>query len=174
MSRSIEAREPERLPSDRRQDDLLPRLRETIERLTQDGPTMSELINRLEQAGVRAVPSIQKSGRLNGMSYAVDGRLIKGSDLGRAYTAQGLQKSLGVRYDPEQDHAGLADAALRAREDPATCVERFQRPDRVGPDRLRDRAGRMREYEGLTATQRAALREIGRFRTVAAEDLLRI
>jgi hypothetical protein len=176
MSRSIEpeARQPERLTSDRRQDDPLPRLRETIERVTQDRPSMSELINRLEQAGIRAVPSIQKSGRLNGMSYAVDGTLIKGSDLGRAYTAQGLQKSRGVRYDPQQDHARLAEAALRAREYPATCLERFQRPNRVGPDRLRDRASRMREYEGLTATQRAALREIGRFRTVAAEDFLRI
>ena len=174
MSRSIDGREPERRPPVRGQDDPRQRVRETIERVTQDRPTMSELIDRLEQAGIRAVPSIQKSGRLNGMSYAVDGKLIKGSDLGRAYTAQGLQKSLGVRYDPEQDHALLAEAALRARECAATSLERFERPDRVGPDRLRDRASRMREYEDLSTTQRAALREIGRFRTVAAEDFLRI
>lgn len=173
MSRSIDAREPERRPSVRGQDDPLARVRETIERVTQDRPTMSELVHRLEQAGIRAVSSIQKSGRLNGMSYSVDGTLIKGSDLGRAYTAQGLQKSLGVRYDPEQDNPRLVEAALRAR-DAATSLERFERPDRVGPDRLRDRASRMREYEGLSATQRAALREIGRFRTVAAEDFLRI
>ena len=59
--------------------------------MTEDRPSMSELIDRLERAGVRAVPSLQKSGRLNGMSYDVNGIRIKGSQLGRTYTAAGLQ-----------------------------------------------------------------------------------
>jgi hypothetical protein len=172
MSRSIEPgpREPERGPSGRRQDDPRPGLREIIDRSSQDQPTVSELIARLEQAGIRVVPSLQKSGRLNGMSYVVNGRLIKGSDVGRAYTAQGLQKSLGVRYDPKPDQPRLAEAIQRAREYTAIPVERFQ--DRA--DRLRDRASRLREYEGLSTAQRSALREIGRFRTLAEEDFIRI
>jgi len=131
---------------------------------------MSELINRLEQAGIRAVPSIQKSGRLNGMSYAVDGMIIKGSDLGRAYTAQGLQKSLGVQYDPARDQSRLVEAVERAREYPAKGAQ--FRPD--GSKRLRDRAGRLREYEALSTSQRAALREIGRFRTVSVADFIAV
>jgi hypothetical protein len=176
MSRSIEpeGREPQEPSSDRGPKDWRPQLREAIDRVTQDRPTMSELIHRLEQVDIRAVPSIQKGGRLNGMSYAVEGILIKGSDLGRAYTAQGLQKTLGVRYDADQDHPRLADAALRARECPGIGVERFQRPDRVRADRLRDRASRMREYEALSAPQRASLREIGRFRTVSVADFIGI
>jgi len=46
----------------------------------------------------------------------VDGTMIKGSDLGRAYTAQGLQNHLTVRYDPERDLVRLLAAAERARE----------------------------------------------------------
>jgi hypothetical protein len=172
VSRSIEperpqpeARPPASLPRDPR-----PQLREAIDRIVQDKPTMPELIQRLNEAGIRAIPSIQKSGRLNGMSYAVNGRIIKGSDLGRTYTAQGLQKSRAVRYDPERDHARLLETAERATGQ-LKGAERF-RPD--ASERLRDRAGRLREYEALSASQRTALREIGRFRTVSAEDFVRI
>ncbi len=173
MSRSIEpvGREPQELESDRRSEDPRPRLRSAIDRAARGQPTMSELMERLEEAGVRAIPSLQKSGRLNGMSYALDGRVVKGSDLGRAYTAQGLTKSLAVQYDPERDDSRLIEAVERSRQDPIKGVERF-RPE--GQSSLRDRAGRMREYEGLSVSQRAALREIGRFRTVSTEDLMRI
>src|SRR4051812_46185760 len=62
-------------------------------------PTMSEFIERLGKRGVQAVPSIQSSGRLNGMSYGRDGLVVKGSSIGRAYTAQGLQDRKGVSFD---------------------------------------------------------------------------
>ncbi|MDQ6706560.1 MAG: hypothetical protein M3Z85_11360 [Acidobacteriota bacterium] len=180
MSRSIEpeGREPDPRRTSRpgidrsdRQDRLrentIPRLREAIDRAAQDRPTMSELINRLDEAGIRAIPSIQKSGRLNGMSYAFNGRLIRGSDLGRPYTAEGLQKSKGVRYDPRRDLPRLAEAAKEPRE--ALVVSRFPRD---GHDR--DRANRTREFDGLSAAQRASLREIGRFRTVSVADFIHI
>src|SRR5438309_1234490 len=129
MSRPIEP--------DGREPDPRPRLQEAIDRAAQGQPTMSGFIDWLEKACVRAVPSIQKSGRLNGMSYVIDGILVKGSDLGRAYTAQGLQKRLGVRYDPQRDQPRLIAAAERAREN--KDVDRFQGPDRVRKvDRLRD------------------------------------
>ena len=55
MSRSVEP--DEREPADRTgRHDPRPRLQEAIERAAQDQPTMSELIDRLEKAGVRAVP----------------------------------------------------------------------------------------------------------------------
>jgi DNA-binding MarR family transcriptional regulator len=135
---------------------------------------MSELIDRLKIAGIRAVPSIQKSGRLNGMSYVIDGMLIKGSDLGRAYTAQGLQRRLGIQYDPHRDEPSLLAAAERATD---KDIARFRDPDRVREidrDKLRDRSRRLLQYDGLSTSQRAVLREIGRFRTVSAQDLIRI
>jgi hypothetical protein len=152
--------------------DPRPRLEEAIDRATQDQPTMSELINRLDEAGVRAIPSLQKTGRLNGMSYVIDGILVRGSDLGRAYTALGLQKRRGVRYDPQRDQLRLIAAAERARE--YRGVDRFRGLDRARRERLRDRSRRLLEYDHLSASQRAALREIGRFRTVSAQDFIRI
>jgi hypothetical protein len=173
MSRSIEpeGREPRELSSDRRPDDPRARLRAAIDLAVQGKPTMSELIGRLREMGVRTIPSLQKSGRLNGMSYAFDGIIIKGSDLGRAYTAQGLQKGLGVQYDTERDSTRLVNAADEAKEYQLKGVERF-RPDRS--EMLRDRASRLREYEALSPSQRAALREIGRFRTVSVADFIAI
>jgi len=164
MSRSIEL--------DGREPDPRPRLQEAIDRAAQGQPSMSDFIERLKIAGVQAVPSIQKSGRLNGMSYVIDGILIKGSDLGRAYTAHGLQKRLGIQYDPQRDQPTLLATTERAKD-----KDGFLDPDRVREidrDKLRDRSRRLLQYDGLSDSQRAALREIGRFRTVSAQDLIRI
>lgn len=166
MSRSIEP--------DGREPDPRPRLQEAIDRAAQGQPSMSELIERLKIAGIQVVPSIQKSGRLNGMSYVIDGTLVKGSELGRSYTAQGLQKHLGVQYDRQRDQPRLLDAAERAKD---KNIERFRDTDRVWEidrDKLRDRSRRLLQYDNLNNSQRAALREIGRFRTVSAQDLIRI
>jgi hypothetical protein len=63
------------------------RLAETISRIASTKPTMSGLIEQLEREGIKAIPSIQSGGRLNGMSYEFNGVRTNGSTLGRAYTA---------------------------------------------------------------------------------------
>src|ERR1035438_8921946 len=65
-------------------------LRERIDRAADGSPTVEAFFDRLEKDGVKPVPSIQSSGRWNGISYEFSGVRIKGSELGRAYTAQGL------------------------------------------------------------------------------------
>jgi len=141
-------------------------LRKTIDRLAQDRPALSELGRRLEAAGVRLVPSIQASGRLNGLSYEVAGVRVKGSLLGRPYTAYGLQRRKGVSYDPSRDDAYLATRASRDR---APQDVTPPTPDVREPDRARQRAREI-PSEG----ERQTLREIGRFRTVAAADLVHL
>jgi hypothetical protein len=184
MDRSIEqdGRTPDRRPSpdprslvgrgdDPRQtpapsfNDQIARLRNDLDRFTQDRPTMSQLIDRLQNAGIRAVPSLQTSGRLNGMSYEFDGIRIKGSDVGRGYTALGLQRRKGVQYDPGRDNLRLQEALRQARENPVAPLRHVER---------RPRENRRREYDGLSLAQRAALWEIGRFRTLLAADFIRI
>jgi hypothetical protein len=184
MDRSIEqdGRTPDRKPSpdprsfDGRSDDprqtpapsfndQIARLRNDLDRLTQDRPTMSQLIDRLQNAGIRAVPSLQTSGRLNGMSYEFDGIRIKGSDIGRGYTALGLQRRKGVQYDPGRDNLRLQEALRQARENPVAPLRQVDR---------RPRENRRREYDDLTPSQRAALWEIGRFRTLLSADFIHI
>ena len=41
------------------------------------------------------------------MSYEVAGVRVRGSELGQAYTAIGLQKKKGVAYDPARDDTRL-------------------------------------------------------------------
>jgi hypothetical protein len=184
MDRSIEpdGREPDReqarkrRPLEQSRDDLrqttapsnndqIARLRHDLDRFTQDHPTMSQLMDRLEKTGVRVVPSLQKGGHFNGVSYQFDGIRIKGSDVGRSYTALGLVRRKGVRYDPTKDNLRLQEAAKQARENPVALVRRTD---------PRERANRRREYDGLNPAQRAALWEIGRFRTVLAGDFIRL
>jgi hypothetical protein len=142
------------------------RLREQIDSVTKDQPSFSELFERLERLRIRPVPSLQNSGRLNGMSYELDGVRYRGSELGRSYTASGLQKWKGVRYDPERDEARLKEAEKRAREHPGRAFSR--------PQDLRDRSERAREYDALSDSERAAMREVGRFRAVLLEDFVAI
>jgi hypothetical protein len=134
-----------------------------IDEVAADGPTMSDFIERLKTRGVEAIPSLQSNGRLNGMCYRVAGRTENGSTLGRAYTAHGLQQRKGVRYDPARDDSALRSAVERAG---------VRRPDRV--ENARDQMGRHRDREsGLSADQRVVLAEIGKFRTVRVDDLIR-
>jgi hypothetical protein len=74
-----------------------------IEQAAKANPTMSTFVARLQESGVQVIPSIQSSGRLNGMSYRYQGTVIKGSALGRQFTATGIQERLGVAYDPNRD-----------------------------------------------------------------------
>ena len=127
-------------------------------------PTLSEFIERLELRGVQAVPSVQRSGRLNGISYRFGGQTIQGSRLGRAYTAQGLQQRKGVQYAPERDDVAVRIAVERAG---------VRLPDRSEVSELSNRERRTRDADtGLSPDQMGTLTDIGRFRTVNVEDLI--
>src|SRR5438552_1089096 len=72
-------------------------------------PTLTKFIERLRDRGVEAIPSVNARG-LNGMSYRFAGAAVRGSDLGRAYTAHGLQDRKGIDYRPERDSAAIKEA----------------------------------------------------------------
>ena len=68
---------------------------------------------RLEAAGVELVPIVQLGGaRLSGLMYRLDGVLMKGSDLGRAYSPAGLAKR-GVSYEQDRDAAAIRTSQER-------------------------------------------------------------
>lgn len=149
-------------------------LAEAIERIARSRPTMSQFVERLDKEGIRALPSIQSSGRLNGMAYESGGVRVNGSELGRGYTAVGLQRRFGVQYEPSRDDETLARAAgrlplsdrkhtYRERSDTAAPNQ----PERESPSR------RGRDRSGLNDQERAILQTVGTFRVVAVEDLQR-
>ena len=140
-------------------------LRRRIDQAAEGGPALVEFLDRLEKSEVHPIASIQSNGRWNGISYHYAGVRVRGSELGRAYTALGLRKRKGIDYDPARDDARLRSIASKPR-------EQHPRDERPTPDPgSRDKRGRNRP--DISPRQEQILWEAGRFRTVAASDLAR-
>lgn len=87
-----------------------------VERALKGEPTVTEFIGRLGKAGVEALPYIQSTGRVSGISFRQEGELMKGSDLGHGFSWGGLQKR-GLDYDAERDREVVVDAWKSANSD---------------------------------------------------------
>ena len=71
---------------------------------------VQSFVQALQARGVRVIPNIASTGRLNGFSFEIDGVAFKASALGDAYKWSKLQGK--VQYDQARDHPTLAE--LRA------------------------------------------------------------
>ena len=100
------------------------RLQEIIKEAVRDRPDMGRFIERLELARVNVRCNIQSTGRVAGISYELDGVAFKGSQLGKSYAWDGLQKELGVNYEQSRDLARCRQAAERGKPvEPGRSVE---------------------------------------------------
>jgi hypothetical protein len=99
------------------------RLQAHIDEAIAFGVTITELIERLDARNINAVPYIETN-EVRGISYRLDGKVMRGTDLGRGYTWQGLQKDWPkhteyrqgrISYDFERDYDAISRA--RSRED---------------------------------------------------------
>ena len=93
-----------------------------IEQATADSPTMPEFMNQLQQNGVNVRVGYTRTGKVKGISYALDEVAFSGTKLGRAYTFPGLQKHRDVRYSSDMQ---AAIEAINQRS-PLTAEERWQ------------------------------------------------
>lgn len=99
----------------------------------------SEYVQKLEAAGVELMPVVQLQGaKLSGLSYRLDGVVMKGSDLGRGYTPAGLAKR-GIGYEQDRDFAAVRRSIERAT---AGAVERADRGPEAGQTPERGGIGR--------------------------------
>jgi hypothetical protein len=78
-------------------------LQKAIDAAALDNPTMPELIQKLKRKGVKAQVHFQSTGRVQGLTYEMDGITFSGTKLGKAYTFPGLQKYRGVTYESDRD-----------------------------------------------------------------------
>jgi hypothetical protein len=96
------------------------RLQQLCDAAAKDCDTFTRYAERLEAAGVKLVPVLQLDGtKMSGLSYRLDGVMMKGSDLGKRYSPAGLAKH-GVSYVKERDYEAVG-----------RCIERSAL-DRVG------------------------------------------
>lgn len=91
---------------------------------------------RLEAAGVELIPVAQLNGsKLSGVSYRLDGVLMKGRDLGKAYSPAGLARQ-GITYEQDRDFAAVSRAIERE------TARTFSRPNRdTQTDQVPERGG---------------------------------
>jgi len=80
------------------------KLQKAIDAATDDNPTMPELLRKLKRQGVIAKVHFQSTGRVQGLTYSMDGITFSGTNLGKAYTFPGLMKYRGVGYEAERDN----------------------------------------------------------------------
>jgi hypothetical protein len=107
----------------------------------------SEYAAHLEAAGVALVPVVQIAGaRLTGLSYLLDGVMMKGSDLGKGYSPAGLAKR-GICYEKDRDFEAIGrqreqDAAGRpGRTDRSVASSEAEQRGRTGVNSGADRTG---------------------------------
>ena len=126
-----------------------PSTRDQLQKLcdgaAKDCPDFTTYQERLEAVGVELVPVAQMGGaKLSGLSYRLDGVTMKGSDLGKGYTAAGIQKR-GISYEQDRDFAAVERCrerdARRAFGEPDRELEAGQAPERGGLGRDAGAAG---------------------------------
>lgn len=96
------------------QESLRTRLQDLVQGAAQDRPTFTRFVERLEAAGVEVVPNVASTGYVSGISYRLGGELMKGSDLGKAFSFKGIQTKLGVGYEQDRDLTAVRAAGERA------------------------------------------------------------
>lgn len=89
-------------------------LQNAIDELASEHPTMPELVKKLKQREVEVKVAYYSTGRVQGITYGMDGITFSGTQLGKAYTFPGLQKYRGVEYQPSRDDPLLCEPKPQA------------------------------------------------------------
>ena len=93
------------------------RLQAHVDYALKERATAAEFVERLNRVGVELIPYFQTAEKVSGVSFRLGRELMKGSNLGGAYSWTGLQKR-GLLYDQTRDLAALREAQGRALQEP--------------------------------------------------------
>jgi hypothetical protein len=124
----------------------LPRvvLQEIVDSALEGGDqSIFAFIERVEAAGVTALPNVAKTGKMNGFSFEIDGIAFKASQLGKGYSWKNLQEK-GVIYEQDRDCDELIETASRIK----NKVNEVIAPAAEGGRELADESRKEREADG--------------------------
>lgn len=102
-------------------------LQDRIDEVSRYSATMTGFVKSLERQGIQVIPNMADNGRVSGLSFRLDGKTMKASKLGKAYTFNGLQKR-GISYDLDRDRGAFALARARAGVKPMVQKETEKTP----------------------------------------------
>lgn len=110
------------------------RLQNLVDDAVKKAPALSAFIGLLAGLGVETKLNQASTGKINGISFALDGVALKGSDLGKAYTWNSLQKR-GVTYEQAGYSAKHQSGVEQGTPDSREGVERGG-DSRIAPEAL--------------------------------------
>jgi len=88
------------------------KLQNAIDEATEDNPTVTQLIARLQRQNINPKPVFTRAGDFReAIAYCIEGIHFAGYKLGAAYSFPGLQKYRGVDYNLSRDMEALQKAA---------------------------------------------------------------
>jgi len=93
-----------------------------IDGIIDDGASVSEMIERLEDADIAVYPNIASTGRVSGLAYELDGVRVTSKAMGRGFTWANLLKR-GLSYEPDRDDAAIREARCRRQAEAAAALE---------------------------------------------------
>ena len=96
-------------------------LQSLLKQVASPGLSMPSYIDQLPYLGVGVRAGSTRTGKGKGISYEYQGQHFSGSQLGAAYTFPGLQKHLGISYEPERDDEQIR-ALMAVREQSESVV----------------------------------------------------
>lgn len=120
-------------------------LQNTIDTALSSKQSIFAFIEKLENAGIKAIPNVAKTGKMNGFSFEIGGVYFKGSQLGKKYSWNELIKK-GVIYEQDRDSEKLIERAEQAKAtsdikpdgiatvEPKAVSENSARAGQTGPD----------------------------------------
>jgi hypothetical protein len=79
------------------------KLQQAIDEAVQDKPPLPLMIARLQLKSIEVRIGFTRTGKSKGISFKMEGQPFSGTDLGSAYTFNGLQKHKQVDYEPKRD-----------------------------------------------------------------------
>lgn len=130
-------------------------LQAAINHALSDRPGLLELMDRLEAGGVTVRINMASTGRISGLSFELQGVAFKGSDLGKHYTWNQLQRR--IDYEQDRDNQAIAERCTGRRGPDATPGSHDSSPGRDSGDshqQGRNPAGR--DGGGLASRGRVA------------------
>jgi len=119
------------------------------------GPTMSEFVERIQARGVTMAVHPKVTGGIAGVRFRrlTSSLWFKGYAVGKAFSWPGLQRRLGVNYEPGRDLAKLIRAGARAQ-------NRALQPEKVRGELARFVAIKQRQAHSLSEGISEALKTI--------------
>jgi hypothetical protein len=136
------------------------RLQEAIITVAQKEKTAEGFTRGLQSEGIEVVGRFEANGRLVGISYKLRDSVVsvRGSALGRAFSLNGLQKYLGVKYEQAREVRNEPDCAEDGSQTKRPARRFAIRNDRAKRRSAKSNSSGLGELERLTE-RLAALRE---------------